>query len=130
MRLTLLLILFLFPLTLHAGQYLVETTDGNVSIVNYVEGSHDSLEDVLKEIGLTGQRIINAKGNMGPIHDFRYWKFNDVPIGPKIIIYEVRKQTDIVERQNKKSAAQDVLMKFCPTCTEEEFKTLLKEMRT
>lgn len=131
MRLFLILVLFLFsfPLTLHASQYLVETIDGNVSIVNYVEGSYDSLEEVLEELGLTGQRIINAKGNMGAIHDFKYWKFNDVPIGQKIILDNVRKSADIVERQNKKSAAKNILNKFCPTCTEDEFKALLKEMR-
>src|SRR3990167_4468177 len=92
-------------------KYLVEKPDLSVWIVYYFDGASDSLADVLNANGLTGLPIsrLNDADIPKDRSDRKYLKKNDVPIGSKILIDNVKKQADETAEQAKDARKRAVL---------------------
>ena len=124
----LIFILFLMAVSGYAHadwtQYLVEKPDGSVAIVGYnTKSKNDSLKDVIDSLGYTGYPISLIRASELPSRsDREFWKKNDVPIGDKVIIDEVKKAQKEAEKASEKTARDAVLTKL--KITEEEFKKI------
>lgn len=90
--------------------YAVERTDGGVSIVNYFEGSNDTLDDVLRDIGLSGRPIERiSKADMPADRtDRNFWKLS----GKKVVVDTVKKQAALDAKAQKDAEADSVLSKL------------------
>lgn len=123
-----LMILMFFCQTAEAALYAVEREDGEVSIVNYNEGSSDSLYDVMNDLGFIGKPIRAIKETDLPDtrEDRKFWKINDVPIGKKIVIDETKKQVAIDKALEKKNKKDKALQKI--GLTEQELQELLYDV--
>lgn len=121
-----LILLTTIPSIAYAGRYLVEKPDGSVTVVEYVEGSKDSLSDVLDSFGLQGLPIdaLNPGDLPATRIDRKYWKKNPVPIGSKVIIDTVKKNADLALEAKKQAEKDAVLLKL--KISEDELKALLK----
>ena len=100
-----LLFLVSFSSSAFASTYAVDRPDGGVSIVNYSEGSSDSLEDVLKAQGFSGYPVSKVEVSELPSRaDRKYWKKN----GNKVEVDAVKKSADLAgqaDKDAKKAAA-------------------------
>ena|SRR3990167_3881926 len=110
------ILFILFSTPVFASDYLIEKPDGSVVIVGYIEGSSDSLETVLKDLGLLGLPIQRLSPSDFPSDkkDRKYWKLNDVPIGKKIVIDTAKKQADETAKQVKDERKR-ALLKMTPS---------------
>lgn len=127
--LTIISILFLMPLTANAEweHYSVEKPDGSVHTIGYDNRTNKSLADNVKELGFEGFPIIRVTVSDMPSPtkvDRKYWKMNDVPIGKKIVIDNVKKQIDLDANADKKAKKDAVKQKICNSCTDEEWDDL------
>lgn len=99
MKKLVLLFLLIFPFNLYAKdteKYMVQRPDGGVSIVQYIPGSHDSLTDVLRELGFSNYPITAITDSDLP-KDRTYreaWKKS----GLKVIEDETKKEEIISEK--------------------------------
>lgn len=105
--------------------YLVENKDGSVSIVNHVDSARDDLQEVIDDLGLSDQKIIvmPKTSDLPSAEDRKYWKFNSIPLGKKIVVDEDKKQADLIAKTEKKAKKDTVLSKL--KITEEELKDLI-----
>lgn len=110
MKKLLIILLFLFPCVLNADNssdiYAVERPDGGVSIVYYLNGSGDSFDQVLKDLGFKDYPVLKIDKSEIPVSksERKYWKHNN----GKIQIDAVKKSADLAlkaEKEAKKSAA-------------------------
>lgn len=101
--------------SVYAETYAVERSDGGVSIIYYQEGSGDSLETVIKDLGFTGYPIKKIIPSDFPTDrsDRNYWKLNDVPVGKKVVIDTDKKQADETAKAAKEVRKQ-ALLKMTP----------------
>ena len=88
--------LFLISVNAYAAEvekYAVEQPDVSIHIINYLVGSHDSLETIVHEGGYDGLPIVKLKDSDFPPNrsDRNFWKLNPVPIGKKIQVDMVKK---------------------------------------
>jgi len=115
-----LILLLLISSPVFAEIYVVEREDGGVSIVNYFEGSEDSLADVLKDNGLLGRPI--RKLNPGDLpesrEDRKYWKVDLVT--KKVVVDQAKKTADQVKKIEEEEEKQVILDKIGVTETEIE----------
>ena len=100
--------------------YAVENPDGSVVIVNYQGGSNDSLNDVLRDFGLTGLPITGIKRSDIPVDrsDRKFWKLT----GKSIAVDSVKKQDFENEKALKEQEKEAVLSKL--KISKEEFEKL------
>ena len=114
--------LFLFCPFAVASEYAIQRDDGKVVILNYIDGSNDTLEDVIAVRGLQGKPIIEVKEKPAQA-DRKYWKIQ----GGKLVVDIVKKQNDeaaeIIQAQAKKEAKDAVLAKL--KITDEELQKVL-----
>lgn len=108
-----LLILFLLftPIAsadVQTEKYIVEKPDGSVALIAYVAGSMP-LEDILKANGFAGYPIAKISDSDTPKEDQKYWRFNHLRIGPKILVDDAQKQDD-VDAENEKISEQDTIL--------------------
>lgn len=124
MRLILFLSLFLICSTAYAANYIIEHQDGSVSILNHIDES-DPLENVILKNGWNPKSVHLVKSGDLPSDksDRKYWKVNEVPIGGKIVIDQVKKQADLDAEADKQQKKDKVLQKL--GITETELKELL-----
>ena len=118
-----LLILFLlFSPAVYAQteMYAVQRDDGGVSIVYYIPGSSDTLEDVLRENELEGKPVKRIKEDafQESKADRDFWTF----AGSKIRLDQFKKQEAQVQKQAKESKKDEVLGKL--KISEEDAKAL------
>lgn len=101
----LIFILFLMiPQILWAGEYAVSRPDGGVSLVVYNENSEDTLEEVLRDLGLYGQPIKKVTDADKAAVEYRdAWALNDIPMGKKIKVDE-----DKVHIKNEMEKVKDI----------------------
>lgn len=129
MRSFIFIVLMLFSLNAYAGQYISEDGSGNVVELVYVEGSNDSFADFVEAVGLKGRPVIRRPVDLPPLADRKYWKLNDVPLGPRVIVDDAKKQTDLNQKAADEAAADASLQKMCPSCNRQDFKNILKVER-
>ena len=98
-----------------AETYAVERADGGITVVAYQDGANDSLETVLRDLGLLGRPIKKVSNEDFPSDrsDRDFWKLNDIPIGKKIVIDTVKKQAKEAEKAQKELRKQ-ALLKMTP----------------
>ena len=119
----LLLLVFLWCGNVYADMFAVEKQDGGIVIVNYDPSSSDSLEDVMAELGMTGQPVKRITHEDLPDRlDRDFWVMNDVSIGKKIVADEDAKLKAKEEKDKIISDKQDARKKICPNCTDDDFK--------
>lgn len=117
------LILFLsFSVNAYADSYAVQRDDGGVTLVHYIEGSSDSLADVLTELGLMGKPIIRIEeSDLPPRSDRDYWEFNDVPIGKKLRVNTAKKAAKEAEKNDRRAKRTSARNKICPACSDQDW---------
>ena len=103
--------LILFSVPAYAEMYAVERPDGGTSIIYYQEGSNDSLESVINDLGFKGFPIKKiTPSDLPPDRSNRkYWKVNEIPIGKKIMIDSNKKQADEAAQQSTEARKRAVL---------------------
>jgi len=101
-----------------AEMYSVDRDDGGVSIIHYKEGSRDSLDDVIKELGFEGMFIRRITEIPNDRSDREFWAMS----GKKIVIDNVKKQASINEKLNERMKRDAVLNKL--KLSEDEAKSL------
>lgn len=125
MKKILFLFVFCFPAISYASTYAVGRDDGGVSIVNYVDSSSDSLEEVITSQGLSKNDVKKvSKTDLPSRQDREFWQLNDLPLGKKIKINSSKKDSFEQEKQGKETKKQAVLKKL--SLTKEEL-LFLKE---
>jgi len=94
--------------------YAVKHPTGEVSIVYYIEGSQDSVEDVLKSSNLSGLPAVKVDSVDIPADraDRKYWKVQ----GSKVVIDGLKKAED----QTKKAAEKNEKLQLLKM-TEEQY---------
>lgn len=119
-------LLFLFIICLFSKNgfsknYLVEKPDGSVAVIQYVEGSNDSLMDVIHANGFDGYPIeeLNVTDIPQTREDRKYWKKGLVS---KIEIDQDKKDADLLKTQQDLAEKAAVLEKL--KITEDEAKAL------
>jgi len=119
-----LIILLLICTPAYSGTYAVERSDGGVTIVSYLEGSNDTLSDVLEKLELTGRPVQRIdESDLPDIADREFWAFNDVPIGAKLKVDAAKKAAKQAEKAAKQAKKNAALSKI--GLTEEELQDLL-----
>ena len=89
--------------------YSVENDDGSVSIIYYVEGSKDTIQDVVNSIGTFSKEPVEIDPkNLPSRTDRKYWKKN----GDSVTVDQVKKQADIAEKAQKDAEKDAVLSKL------------------
>lgn len=122
MMVLMLLILFLCG-NVYADMFVVEKKDKGVVVVNYDPLYSDSLEDIVGQLGLTGQPIKRiTKDDLPARSDRDFWRLNDVSIGKKIVVDETAKLKHQQEKEKKLKEKQDARKKICPQCSEDDFR--------
>jgi len=106
--------IILFSSSAFASMYVVERPDGGVSIVNYVDGSSDSLEDVLRDLGFKGFPILEIDQSDIPKskEDRSFWVMNKVPMGSKIKVDSAKKQAHLDALAGKETEKLAILEKM------------------
>lgn len=116
------LVLMLFIAFPVFADYAVQKKDGSVTIVN---GEVSDLGQALKDHGLDGLPVIKVSPkDLPPAEDRKYWIFNPIPMGQKLIVDQSSKKFDTdaqVVQENKKT---EILNKL--GLTEEDFQTIVK----
>jgi len=94
-----------------AELYAVQREDGGVSVINYLEGSKDTLEDVVKQLGYWGRPIHRIKPSDLPSDrtDRKYWTINHVPFGKKIKIDNSEKEKDEAKKAQVEQRKRELL---------------------
>lgn len=102
--------------------YAVERPDGGITVVYYVPGSEDSLDDVLRDMSLSGFPISKVKkSDLPPTREFRNtW----TKLGKRIVEDGDKKIEIIQEKERKESKKQAVLSKL--KISEEELDVIKK----
>lgn len=101
-------ILIFGHISAQASQYAVQGADGVLYIIDYVDGSSKALDEIVAAGGLTGRPIrAITDSDLPDFKDRDFWKLNDVPIGPAIIVDGVKKQAhaDAVAAKEAKKGA-------------------------
>ena len=111
-----LIALMLITSPLYAEKFGVEKPDGSVAIVNYVTGSQDSKDDVLRDAGLSG--TVFEPGATPGRSDRKYWKRS----GSSIVVDSVKKQQDLDAKALKEAEKEGVLAKL--KISKEEYEKL------
>lgn len=125
MIMILILGLILFPSVVFSDvatdKYMVERPDGGVTVIYYVSGSKDSIEDVIKSYGLSGlpYQKVNASDIPATRIDRKYWKKSGNSMG----IDTVKRQSDIDAKTAKEAEKDAVLTKL--KISKDEFKKLV-----
>ena len=89
--------------------YSVENDDGSLSIIYYVEGSKDTIQDVARTRGTPGKEPVEIDPKtLPPRADRKYWKKN----GSSVAIDQVKKQADIDKKAQDQAAKDAVLLKL------------------
>ena len=103
----------LFSTDSFGARYLVEKPDGSVAIVEYVEGSNDTLEDVIQTLNFNGYPIslIKDGDTLPPRTDRKYWKKD---VFGKVVVDTAKKTADQAA-QSTKEARKQALLKMTPT---------------
>ena len=70
-----LILLILFSTPVFAGTYSIEKEDGSLVILQYTEGSLDSLSDVINDRGLSGRPVREVKS---PLPEAEFIKYDPV----------------------------------------------------
>lgn len=116
--------LFIFSSPVYAGLYAAKKPDGSAVIFRYFETSEDSMTEFLEDVGLSGLPIIAITESDIPKGEKReYLKVNDVPIGKKIVVDEIKKQADLDKEAAKQQKKDKVLQKL--GISEQELEELL-----
>ena len=124
----LLIFMLIFSPVVFGAMYAIEKPDGSVVITTYVEGSQDTLEDVVRELGLLGRPIIAiTRAELPPMEDSDYWRFNPVPIGDRLIVDQVAKQADLDAEAIKEADRLKTLQKM--GISKDEFKQLKEYLK-
>ena len=118
----LLLLFFLISPQANAAFFAVEQDDGSVALVNYVEGSGDTLEDVIDELKLPKNKIVKVKESVFPNDDIEFWQINDVPIGGKLKVNQAKKQAHLDKIAQKEAEKALIFEKL--KITKEEFEKI------
>lgn len=129
-KIIILIICVSFCYPVYAEKFMVEAKDGSARRIDYVAGASDSLADVISDLGHTGGRVIRYKeSDLPPAEDRQYWKLNDIPIGKKVVVDELKKDYDAMQSENDKKEKEEkiaaTIKKICPSCTEAEFRDLI-----
>lgn len=112
---------FCFPL--HANDcYVFENPDGSIRVTQYIDGSADSMQDVVREIGAEGLPVTKISCQDIPKNkqDRKAWRMN--PVTKKIVIDPVAKADADAAKAAKEAAREAVLAKL--KITKEEFEKL------
>ena len=91
--------------------YIIEKPDGSVAIVHYVQGSNDSLETVVNQLGFMAMPISTLKSSYFPLDrkDREFWARNDNPFGSKIKIDTAKKALKESEKAVKEDRKRELL---------------------
>lgn len=115
------LFLFLIP-SLAFANYAVERKDGSVVIID------ESVTDLgmsLKNQGLDGLPVIKITDqDLPPIADRDYWTFNQVPIGPKLIVNAASKKSDTDAQTTQDNKKIVILQKL--NITDDDFNVIVQ----
>lgn len=100
--------------------YAVERADGGVSIVHYYENSSDTLDKVLKDVGLEGRpfRRVQASDLPQTREDRNFWTLQ----GGKVVVDAAKKQAAEDAEAAKEAEREAVLEKL--KISKEEFEKL------
>lgn len=110
MRKLLILFLFGFCSVSYADTYAVDRSDGGVSIINYNEGSKDTLQEVIHDLGFDGRPVkrISASDLPSTREDRKYWTLQ----GNKVVVDAAKKQVAEAEKAAKEAEKDAVLAKL------------------
>jgi hypothetical protein len=85
-----------------ADEYIVKKGGGKVAKVVYVQGSQDSFQDVLKEVGLKEKKIFKKSEKVNA-SDIDYWTVDDDGV---VTVDNEKKLDDISKREQAKLAEE------------------------
>lgn len=99
-----------FSFTVYADTYAVDRADGGVSIINYNEGSKDTLQDVIHDLGFDGRPVkrVSASDLPSTREDRKYWTLQ----GNKVVVDTAKKQVAEAEKAAKEAEKDAVLAKL------------------
>lgn len=83
-----------------ADEYIVKKGGGKVAKVVYVEGSQDSFQDVLNEVGLKEKKIFKKSQKVNA-SDIDYWSVDDSGV---VTVDNAKKLDDISKKEKAKLA--------------------------
>lgn len=118
------LALFLICTPAFADLYVGEKKDGRISVVNYIQGSSDSVSNVENELEFVPGSLVKVSESDLPKDEIKYWRMSS----GKIEVDHPKKESDdsakLAAKQERKIAKQAVLDKL--NITKAELKTLLE----
>ena len=105
----LIIFLMIFQPISFASMYAVERPDGSLSILHYFEGSSDTLEEVVSELGYEGYAIYPiTKDDLPDKADGKFWVMD----GNKIKVDNVKKQAHLNKVAQEEAEIDAVLEKL------------------
>lgn len=97
----------------YATKYMVEKEDGRICILNYKDGSADTLENVIEVMGWSKYPIIPIKDSDLPDRrDRDFWMKNPSITGKKIIVDQTKKDAAEQAKAQKKAKEDVALVKI------------------
>jgi len=102
-KIILFLMLFLTSTPLFASKYVVERDDGNLTIIDYADGSSDTIQDVLRKLGLRGQPFHQVDSIPDEKIEYLMWDGNGVAVD------QAKKDAARDERQEQVASKEALL---------------------
>lgn len=90
---------------LYAEKCAVQRPDGGITVIEYIDGSSDSISDVLSEFGYDGKECVQVKSIPSNRKDREFWKIE----GNSIVVDSIKKQEKAV-RDAEESLSRDAVL--------------------